>query len=199
MAGCFAVVVPFVAVAVALPSDVTRALTQGYRWGLKDAAQIPLAVVFGLTAGYREEFFFRSYLLGRLDEVGVPVPLAVAASTLLFCVGHLYEGVLAIAITASLGVLLSAAWLRRRSLHVIAIAHGAYNTLVLCLSLVLPHALPEAAVMHIFFQVKGPSMSMKKIVLVSAALSVVLLLSSCGAKAPAVKTPVSAADHHRRS
>jgi hypothetical protein len=39
--------------------------------------------------------------------------------------------------------------LRRRSLHVVAIVHGAYNTTVLCLGLLLPHALPEAATMHI--------------------------------------------------
>jgi len=74
----------------------------------------------------------------------------VAASTALFAAGHVYEGPLAVAITATLGVLLSAAWLRRRSLHVVAIGHGAYNTAVLCLGLVLPHALPEAAAVHIF-------------------------------------------------
>jgi membrane protease YdiL (CAAX protease family) len=148
--GCFAVVAPFIALAAALPPDVTRSLTRGYRWGLQGAGQIPLAVLFGITAGYREEFFFRSYLLGRLEELGVQVPLAVAASTALFCIGHVYEGALAVAITAALGLLLSAAWLRRRSLHVVAIAHGVYNTAVLCLGLVLPHALPEAAGMHIF-------------------------------------------------
>jgi len=147
---CFAVVAPFIILVVALPADVTRSLTRGYRWGLQNAAQIPLAIVFGITAGYREEFFFRSYLLGRLEELGVQVPFAVAASTALFAAGHVYEGPLAVAITAALGVLLSAAWLRRRSLHVVAIGHGAYNTAVLCLGLVLPHALPEAAAVHIF-------------------------------------------------
>jgi uncharacterized protein len=148
---CFAVVAPFAALVLALPSEISRTLSQGYRYGLQGPAQIPLAVIFGLTAGYREEFFFRSYLLGRLEEAGVQVPVAVAASTILFSAGHVYEGALAVAVTAALGLVLSAAWLRRRSLHVVAIAHGAYNTLVLCLSLVIPHALPEAAVMHIFF------------------------------------------------
>jgi membrane protease YdiL (CAAX protease family) len=148
--GCFAVVAPFVVLIAALPPGVTKSLTRGYRWGLQGAAQIPLAVLFGVTAGYREEFFFRSYLIGRLEELGVQVPIAVAASTALFCIGHVYEGALAVAITAALGLLLSAAWLRRRSLHVVAIAHAAYNTGVLCLGLVLPHALPEAAGMHIF-------------------------------------------------
>jgi membrane protease YdiL (CAAX protease family) len=149
--GCFAVITPFIAIVLALPAEMSRTVSQGYRWGLQSAAQIPLALLFGLTAGYREEFFFRAYFLGRMDELGISIPLAVAASTILFCVGHLYEGILAVAVTAALGLLLSAAWLRRRSLHVVAIAHGAYNTLVLCLSLVIPHALPEAAAVHIFF------------------------------------------------
>jgi uncharacterized protein len=148
--GCFAVVAPFAVLIIALPPDVAGTLTRGYRWGLQSAGQIPLALLFGITAGYREEFFFRSYMLGRMEELGIQVPLAVAASTALFSVGHLYEGPLAVAITAALGVLLSLGWLRRRSLHVVAIAHGLYNTGVLCLGLLLPHALPEASAMHIF-------------------------------------------------
>ena len=147
--GCFAVVAPFVALVVILPTDVARSLTGGYRWSLQGASQIPLALLFGITAGYKEEFFFRSYLLSRLEELGIQVPLAVAASTVLFSVGHVYEGPLAVAITAGLGLLLSVSWLRRRSLHVVAIAHGLYNTAVLCLGLILPHALPETAAVHI--------------------------------------------------
>ena len=131
-------------------ADEHGALSAGYRWGLQSPAQIPLALLFGLTAGYREEFFFRSYLLGRMDELGIPVALGVAVSTALFCLGHLYEGPLAVAVTAALGVLLAAAWLRCRNLHVVAIAHGAYNALVLCLGLLLPHTLPDAAGVHIF-------------------------------------------------
>lgn len=147
--GCFAVVMPFVVLLLALPPEAGRSLGRGYRWGLQSAAQIPAAILFGLTAGYREEFFFRAYLLGRLDELGLKVPAAVAVSTAVFCLGHVYEGPLAVAVTAALGVLLSAAWLRRRSLHVVAIAHGVYNTLVLCLGLVLPRTLPQAGFLHI--------------------------------------------------
>jgi len=150
--GCFAVIAPFVVLLTALPEDVTRSVARGYRWGIQRTAQIPLALLFGITAGYREEFYFRSFLLGRLEEIGVSIPLAVAVSTVLFSLGHIYEGLLAVAITGSLGVLLAAAWLRLRSLHVVAIAHGAYNAAVLCLGLVLPHALPEAAAVHIFHQ-----------------------------------------------
>jgi membrane protease YdiL (CAAX protease family) len=147
---CFAAVMPFVVLLVALPPDISRSVGRGYRWGLQSAAQIPVAILFGLTAGYREEFFFRAYLLGRLDELGLAVPGAVTISTVVFCLGHVYEGPLAVAVTAALGVVLSAAWLRRRSLHVVAIAHGLYNTLVLCLGLVLPRTLPQAGFLHIF-------------------------------------------------
>ena len=148
--GCFAVVTPFIALLVSLPPEVTRRLSRGFRWGLSSAAQVPLAVLFGLTAGYREEFFFRSYLLGRMEELGVPVPAAVAVSTALFCAGHLYEGLFAVGVTAALGLLLASAWLRRRNLHIVAIAHGAYNTLVLCIGLMLPRGLPDPAGLHIF-------------------------------------------------
>jgi hypothetical protein len=140
--GCFAVVTPFIALVLALPPQWSRSLTMGYRWGLQSTAQLPVALVFGLTAGYREEFFFRSYLLRRLGELGVPLPLAAMASTLLFSAGHLYEGVIGIAIAASLGALFTVVYVRRPSLHVIAVAHGLYNTIVLCLSIFLPRALP---------------------------------------------------------
>jgi len=148
--GCFLAVAPFVALVLALPPAWSRPLASGYRWGLQNAAQIPLAILFGLTAGYREEFFFRSYLLGRLDELGVPLPLAVVASTALFAAGHVYEGPMGIAITAALGTLLCVAYMRRPNLHVVAVAHGLYNAIVLCLSIPISRALPAAQVMRIF-------------------------------------------------
>jgi membrane protease YdiL (CAAX protease family) len=143
--GCFAVVAPFVALALALPPRFSKSLTLGYRWGLLSAAQAPIALLFGLTAGYREEFFFRSYLLGRLGQLDIPMPVAAFASTALFSLGHIYEGPLGVAIAASLGVLFAAVYIRRPNLHVIAIAHGLYNAIVLWLSLLIPAPLPAAA------------------------------------------------------
>ena len=147
---CFAVVAPFVALVLALPPAWSRPLTRGYRWGLQSYAQIPVALLFGLAAGYREEFYFRSYLLGRMGELGLPVPVAAIISTLLFSLGHLYEGVLGFAIAAVLGTILCIAYLRKPNLHVIAIAHGMYNAIVLCLSIPLSRALPAAHAMRIF-------------------------------------------------
>ena len=147
---CFAAITPFVALVLALPGDVAHRLGKGFRWGLAGPQQIPLAFLFGVVAGYREEFFFRAYLLSRFEELGVPAYAAVAGSTLLFCTGHFYEGLLAVGITAALGIILAAAWQRRGSLHVVAIAHGLYNALVLCLGLLLPRALPDPASITIF-------------------------------------------------
>jgi membrane protease YdiL (CAAX protease family) len=150
VAACFLLIVPLGALTMLLPARWAGAVVSGYRWGLQGYAQIPVALLFGLTAGYREEFFFRSYLLGRLEEMSVPLPWAVALSVALFSIGHVYEGVLGLSVAAVLGTLLSLAYLRTRNLHVVAVAHGVYNTLALCLSLVLPRALPGANGMGIF-------------------------------------------------
>jgi membrane protease YdiL (CAAX protease family) len=138
VAGCFAIAMPALMIASALPEDWRNALTLGYRWSLSGYGQLPLALLFGLAAGYREEFFFRAYLLARLEELGVPGASAVAGSTLLFCLGHVYEGPLGVLTVAALGVLLCVVYRRRPNLHVIAVSHGLYNTLALLLSLLLP-------------------------------------------------------------
>jgi membrane protease YdiL (CAAX protease family) len=148
--GCFVIVSPFVALVSILPPELARSLSSGYRWGLARASQIPVALLFGLTAGYREEFYFRAYMLGRLSDLKLPVGYAVACSTVLFCLGHLYEGPLGIAIAAALGTLFAIAYLRRPNLHVIAIAHGLYNAITLTLSLFLAHALPAGLGAPIF-------------------------------------------------
>ena len=148
--GSFAAVSPFVILVYALPPQLGRSLASGYRWGLQSVSQIPVALLFGLTAGYREEFFFRSYLLGRLGQVGMPLAPAVLCTTALFTMGHVYEGPLGIAIAAVLGTLYSVVYIRRPNLHVIAIAHGLYNTIVLCLGLLVARSLPAAAGIRIF-------------------------------------------------
>jgi uncharacterized protein len=148
--GSFVAVSPFVALVFALPPQLSRSLASGYRWGLLSASQIPVALLFGLTAGYREEFFFRSYLFGRLGQLGMPVAPVVLCTTALFAIGHFYEGPLGIAIAAVLGTMYSIVYIRRPNLHVIAIAHGLYNTIVLCLGLLVPRALPAAAGIRIF-------------------------------------------------
>jgi len=135
VACCMAVILGFTGLLRLLPPRWSGLLFRGYRWGLGRPAQIPLALVFGLTVGYREEFFFRAYLLRRLGQAGAPSWAAVTLSTVLFSAGHLYEGILGIAIAACLGAMFSVVYLRQRNLHVVAISHGLYNALALCLGL----------------------------------------------------------------
>jgi uncharacterized protein len=151
VAACFAVVMAFAALITLLPQEWSRSVTSGYRWGLRGPAQLPLALLVGLTAGYREELYFRAYLLKRMEEMGVDVPVSVVVSTALFCTGHLYEGVLGVTVALALGVVLAASYLKRRSLHVIAIAHALYNTLVLAVGLLAPRALPVGSAFRIFW------------------------------------------------
>lgn len=137
LAGALVLAGAFVAVPALLPA--ARPLgAAGYRWGLRSAAELPLALAFGLVAGYREELYFRAYLLGRLEEAGIPVVLAAAASTALFAVGHLYEGPLGVAFAAVMGLYFVLVFLRTRSLHACAIAHGLLNTALLALGLLAP-------------------------------------------------------------
>ncbi len=149
--GCFAIFAPLAALTLIVPPGWSKYLASGFRWRLSSASQIPLALAFSIVAGYREEFFFRAYLLKRFESLGVPVALSVAISTLVFCIGHVYEGPLGLATAAALGVLFAAVYLRNHSLHVIAIGHGLYNAAVLCLSLLSTPPLSTLGEIGTFF------------------------------------------------
>ncbi len=146
---CFALAVPFFALVTSLPPHWTKGFVSGYRWGLQGPSQIPVALLFSLTAGYREEFYFRAYLLQRMEEMGAGNAAAIALSTGLFCIGHVYEGPLGVFVAAVLGLVFALAYKKRKNLHIIAIAHGLYNTLVLSLSLVAARSLPVGAAFRI--------------------------------------------------
>jgi hypothetical protein len=114
-----------------LPEEARRRLTGGFRWSLQDARLLPLAACFSLLTGYREELFFRSYLLTRLRQAGLPAAAAVAASALLFAGGHAYQGPIGLAVALALGLYFALAFARQGNLHRVAWAHGLYNLAVL--------------------------------------------------------------------
>jgi membrane protease YdiL (CAAX protease family) len=103
LVGALVLAAPLVA-AMALVPALRELGSAGYRWSLRSAWELPLALAFGLTAGYREELYFRAYLLGRFEQAGIPRAAGVAASTALFALGHLYEGVLGVALALVLGL-----------------------------------------------------------------------------------------------
>ena len=121
-----------------LPGGARRFFQSGYRWRLTDARLLPLALLFSLVTGYREELFYRAYLLTRLGQAGLPSSLAVAASSLLFAAGHAYQGPTGFAVALLMGVYFALVFLRLRNLHCLAWAHALYNMAVLLSTLLLP-------------------------------------------------------------
>jgi membrane protease YdiL (CAAX protease family) len=121
----------------ALPGGARRLFQSGFRWQLPKAQLLPLALLFSLVSGYREELFFRSYLLTRLAQAGLHPALAVAASSLLFAAGHAYQGPAGFAVALVMGVYFALVFLRMRNLHRLAWAHGLYNAVVLLSTLLL--------------------------------------------------------------
>ena len=80
-----------------------------------------------LVTGYREELFFRSYFFVEVVALGQKEYVAIAVSTLLFSIGHLYEGIASFLGTAAAGIFLGWCFVKTRNIHVLAISHAMYN------------------------------------------------------------------------
>ena len=90
-------------------------------------ASLVLSAGFSIASGYREELFYRAYLLGSCRQRGAPMAAAVAASVILFAWGHAYQGPAGMAAAAFSGLFLALAWTRGISVHALAWGHAAYN------------------------------------------------------------------------
>jgi hypothetical protein len=102
-----------------------------FEWSFENLAIAPLVLFAMVAAAYREEVFFRAYTLRRLNQLGIPVVWAAAASTTIFALGHLYQGLSGFAVSFAIGLLMCGIFLRTGSLHAIGIGHGLYNFAVL--------------------------------------------------------------------
>ena len=89
-----------------------------------------IMVVSCICTGYLEESYFRYYLLSNLESSLSRIVMSVVFSTFLFSVCHIYEGPWGILNSALAGALLSTLFIRFKSLHGIAWAHGVYNIAV---------------------------------------------------------------------
>jgi uncharacterized protein len=104
-------------------------------WRVSNPLLLPLIFITCLTTGYREEIFFRSYLLTIFEDAGTPPWIAAILSSLLFSGGHLYQGVPGFLVALVLGLYFSWWYFRKRDLHTIALAHGFYNFFTLLLTM----------------------------------------------------------------
>ncbi len=91
---------------------------------------LPLYLVVSAVTGYREELFFRSYLLNALKNNGryyIPVIL----SSLMFSACHAYQGTAGILLSFSGGIVLSLIFLKHRNIHINALSHTFFNFFVI--------------------------------------------------------------------
>jgi len=100
---------------------------KGVLGGAHFGSLIPTLVVLALL----EEVVFRGFLLPRARVLTGRWWVAVLLVQLLFGLGHVYEGTLAVFQTMMLGVYFSAFFLWRRHLAAVIVAHAAFNTLML--------------------------------------------------------------------
>ena len=78
-------------------------------------------------SAYLEESYFRFYLLSRRQELNLNATSALALSTALFSICHIYEGPWGFLNAVLSGTFLAFIFLRYNSLHGIAAAHALYN------------------------------------------------------------------------
>ncbi|MCL1992468.1 MAG: CPBP family intramembrane metalloprotease [Spirochaetes bacterium] len=80
-----------------------------------------------ISTGYLEESFFRFYILSRREALNLSNTSAILFSTIAFAICHIYGGPWFFLNSFLAGIFLCFIFLRYRSLHGIAIAHGLYN------------------------------------------------------------------------
>ena len=91
-------------------------------------APVWLLCLMMLCIGYCEEFFFRIYLVETIaTELGKKA--AILISAILFALGHLYQGFLAVSIIFFIGLGFQWIYARYRSLHVNAITHAVFDVI----------------------------------------------------------------------
>jgi membrane protease YdiL (CAAX protease family) len=94
---------------------------------LSPLALVILAAGFALASAYREELFYRAFLLGSCIQRSAPPAAAVGVSVILFAWGHAYQGPVGMVAAACTGLFLALAWLRGTSVHALSLGHAAYN------------------------------------------------------------------------
>jgi len=107
-----------------------RSETLGVIAGQGSIAEFMVAVV---VAAAFEEVAFRGFLTPRMRVLTGSWPLAIAVVSVVFGLGHVYEGALAVGQTAFLGVYFSALLLARRRLLGPTLAHAGFNAVMLLL------------------------------------------------------------------
>ena len=98
------------------------------QWHISSSEMLPLLFVVGIATGYLEEGFFRGYLYEQTRMLGLSKLPSVIGISLLFGLGHFYQGIPGVITTTAMGALLLTFRICcKTSVHPLAIGHGLYN------------------------------------------------------------------------
>ncbi len=103
--------------------------------GAPPAVIIAAGACFSLAVAYREELFYRIYVMRALHDRGAGTLAAVLVSTGLFAAGHAYQGAAGIVSALLVGAVFATAASRGFRLHALALAHAVYDFGVLLAAL----------------------------------------------------------------
>jgi membrane protease YdiL (CAAX protease family) len=95
-----------------------------------NVALAPLVLASSIAVGYCEELFFRSYLMRRLSQAGLPLLWSAIVSSLVFGAGHGYQGVIGVISGSLLGLYFAWRWADGGNIHEIGLGHGLYDAIV---------------------------------------------------------------------
>ena len=101
----------------------TQIWAAGVRWWPVGGAEMTLCVGMAAAVAVWEESFSRGYLLLRLKGIGASPGVALLASSLLFGLGHAYQGPLGVAVNSVTGLLWGLLYLWRRNLTAPVVLH----------------------------------------------------------------------------
>jgi len=108
----------FLKMGLSAPHSALRSVLSVRSW-----SQAPLAMLLVAVVAVTEETIFRGYLLLRFKAVCRSTPVAVVLSTLVFTMGHSYEGGVGLATVALLGFFFALVYLRTGSLVAPMVLH----------------------------------------------------------------------------
>lgn len=95
--------------------------------GAPRAVIVVAAACFSLAVAYREELFYRIYVVHALQDRGSGDLAAILMSTVLFAGGHAYQGPAGIVSALLVGSALATAASKGFRLHALALAHAVYD------------------------------------------------------------------------
>jgi len=103
-----------------------------YSRPITPTSKITALATLSVTAVW-EEVYYRGYLVTRLEELTKNVWMGVVVSSMLFAAGHIYQGPRGVLFTLGFGLLYGIAFVHRRSVWPLAIAHWLTNVVIVML------------------------------------------------------------------